>query len=84
MVFIALFLTLVTKAQVNPKEGFIITNQKDTVYGMIEYRTNTINAQQCVFKANDASEYVKIYSRTDSGLQVQGKRKILCEQEIRQ
>ena len=37
MVFIALFLTLVTKAQVNPKEGFIITNQKDTVYGMIEY-----------------------------------------------
>ena len=59
MVFIALFLTLVTKAQVNPKEGFIITNQKDTVYGMIEYRTNTINAQQCVFKANDASEYVK-------------------------
>ena len=59
MVFIALFLTLVTKAQVNPKEGFIITNQKDTIYGMIDYRTNTINAQQCVFKADDASEYVK-------------------------
>ena len=58
MVFIALFLTLVTKAQVNPKEGFIITNQKDTIYGMIDYRTNSINAQQCVFKANDAPEYV--------------------------
>ena len=56
---IALFVSLVTNAQVNPKEGFIITNEKDTIYGMIEYRTNQINAQQCVFKANDASEYVK-------------------------
>lgn len=56
---IALFVSLVTNAQVNPKEGFIITNEKDTIYGMIEYRTNHINAQQCVFKANDASEYVK-------------------------
>ena len=55
---IALFVSLVTNAQVNPKEGFIITNQKDTIYGMIEYRTNPINAEQCVFKANDASEYV--------------------------
>ena len=56
---IAFFVSMVTNAQVNTKEGFIITNQKDTIYGMIDYRTNTVNAQQCLFKAKDAADYVK-------------------------
>lgn len=55
---IAFFISLMSDAQVNPKEGFIITNQKDTIYGMIDYRTNTVNAKQCLFKADNASNYV--------------------------
>ncbi|MBR6192207.1 MAG: hypothetical protein IKQ68_08630 [Prevotella sp.] len=54
----ALLMSLTVRAQVNPREGFIITNQKDTVYGMIDYRTNDKNSQQCTFKADNASEYV--------------------------
>ena len=54
----ALLVSLTANAQVNPKEGFIITNLNDTVYGMVDYRTNDKNAQQCTFKADGASEYV--------------------------
>lgn len=55
---VMLILALTANAQVNPVEGYIITNQNDTVRGMIDLRTNEINASQCLFKANSASEYV--------------------------
>ena len=52
-----LLISLMADAQINPKEGFIITNQKDTIYGLIDYRSNTVNAKECTFKANNESEY---------------------------
>lgn len=55
---VMLLLALSANAQVNPVEGFIITNQNDTIRGMIDLRTNQINASQCLFKADDATEYV--------------------------
>lgn len=55
---VMLLIALAANAQVNPKEGYIITNKKDTVRGMIDLRTNDINAKQCVFKADGAAEYV--------------------------
>ncbi len=44
-------------SQENPERGFIITNENDTVYGTIDFRTDEINAQQCYFKADNADEY---------------------------
>lgn len=46
-------------AQSNYRPGFIITLQKDTVYGEIDYRTDQKNAKRCVFRAeNNAAEPV--------------------------
>lgn len=62
--FAMLFIALTSYAQVNPKEGYIVTNQQDTIYGLVDFRTNEINSKQCYFKANDAQEFVK-YGPTD-------------------
>lgn len=61
-IFVLLFSFLTTlNAQNNYKEGYIITNQKDTIRGLINLRTNKINSKGCQFKEtpNDAD---KIYS----------------------
>lgn len=42
-------------SQANFKEGYIITNTNDTVYGLIDFRTDYSNAEQCKFKINEAS-----------------------------
>lgn len=54
--FILLLPTLY--AQSNYRPGFIITLQKDTIYGEIDYRTDKMNAKRCVFRSqkNSGSE----------------------------
>ncbi len=42
-------------AQSNYRPGFIITLQKDTVYGEIDYRTDEMNARRCVFRSQTSS-----------------------------
>ncbi len=37
-------------SQTNYKKGYIITNEKDTVYGWIDYRTEKMNNRICNFK----------------------------------
>lgn len=50
-----LFATM-TMAQTNPKSGFIITNNGDTIRGNIDFRTNEKLSKQCDFWANGGSE----------------------------
>ncbi|MFW9600422.1 MAG: hypothetical protein ACMV1C_08030 [Bacteroides graminisolvens] len=45
-----LLLTSLIYAQSNYRPGYIITLQKDTVYGDIDYRTDVMNAKRCVFR----------------------------------
>lgn len=47
-------------AQNNYRPGFIITLQKDTVYGEIDYRTDGMNAGRCVFQSK-ANAKVETY-----------------------
>jgi len=54
-ILILSLLFTVTSAQINLREGIVITLGGDTLSGMIDYRTDAINAQQCVFMANGAS-----------------------------
>ena len=42
-------------AQSNFKPGYIITNEKDTIAGLIDYRTDQMNAQTCTFKKTKTS-----------------------------
>ncbi len=51
-------LVLVVSAQVNPKKGYVITLTGDTIHGVIDYRTDTYNCQQCSFRADDSSSFV--------------------------
>lgn len=39
--------------QSNYRPGFIITLEQDTVYGQIDFRTDKMNAQRCVFKMHE-------------------------------
>lgn len=45
-----LLMILSLYAQSNYRPGFIITLQKDTIYGKIDYRTDKMNAKRCVFR----------------------------------
>ena len=51
-------------AQVNPQEGYIITNENDTVRGTIDYLTDASNARTCSFR-KDGDTAFKTYSPTD-------------------
>ena len=37
----------------NFKSGYIITNESDTIFGLIDYRTDLMNSISCTFKANE-------------------------------
>jgi len=38
------------------RNGYIIKNNNDTIYGLIDYRGNKANAKKCIYKKNDHSE----------------------------
>ena len=46
---------MVTKAQTNPKPGYVITNNGDTIRGIIDFSTNYKLSRQCDFWANGGS-----------------------------
>ena len=48
--------TLTANAQTNPQPGYIITNNGDTIRGIIDFRTNEKLSKQCLFRANGDSE----------------------------
>jgi len=59
------FLALTSiNAQSNFRPGYVITNEKDTISGLIDFRTYKMNAQFCKFRSPDMSEE-KIYYPND-------------------
>lgn len=67
LIGVNIFLLLVPAlyAQSNYRPGFIITLQKDTLYGEIDYRTDEMNARRCVFRSQDGSEEPVTYHPFD-------------------
>ena len=45
------FVFLEVSAQINPMQGYIITNEGDTIHGTIDYRSDAKNARECNFMA---------------------------------
>jgi len=45
----------------NYKPGYVITNEMDTIYGLIDYRVDAMNAKFCMFKKDETSR-VQMYS----------------------
>ena len=54
--FLLMLATGIGYAQKNLREGIVITLTGDTLHGDIDYRTDAINAKQCVFYADGAKE----------------------------
>ena len=53
--FIFLLCLYDLKGQSDFRPGYVITNESDTLHGLIEYRGDTRNAQKCVFKKSPAT-----------------------------
>lgn len=49
------FSAAIAMAQTNPKPGYVITNNGDTIRGIIDFRTNEKLSRQCDFWANGGS-----------------------------
>ena len=45
-----------SQAQNNFKNGYIITNNNDTIWGEIDFRVDELNAQRCKFRQDKNSE----------------------------
>ena len=61
-------------AQTNPKPGCIITYDNDSVFGVIDYRTESRNAMECKFQKGGTGEFttytpadIKGYRLSDKG-----------------
>jgi len=64
LLLLTLLFSSVIYSQENPERGFIITNNNDTIYGMLDFRTERLNSKQCTFKADNSDEY-KTYTPDD-------------------
>ncbi len=57
LVFIViLFFTIQAKAQIDFRPGYFISNENDTIFGLIDYRGDARNAKVCVYKQDEKSE----------------------------
>lgn len=61
------FLASFASAQSNFKEGYIITNENDTINGFVDFRTSGINARSCKFKEQELGEVKTYYPGDISG-----------------
>ena len=52
-ILILLSASEIMHAQSNFKPGYILTNSNDTIYGLIDFKTDATNAMQCKYKAGE-------------------------------
>lgn len=61
--FFTLFFLILSGLQVfsqtDFRKGYYIKHEKDTVYGLVDYRGEVRNSQTCVFKENDGTEPIQ-------------------------
>jgi hypothetical protein len=56
LLLVLMLLPMIAMAQTNPKQGYIITNEGDTIRGTIDYLANDQNAKACKFmKAGEST-----------------------------
>lgn len=56
--FLLLALSTLGMAQINLREGIVITLAGDTLHGDIDYRTDAINSEQCLFRQDGGGEFI--------------------------
>ena len=63
---------LQVQAQVNPQEGYVITNDNDTIYGTIDYLTDEQNVKQCLFQRKGETEFKPLSPSDIKGYRLAG------------
>ena len=61
IVSVCVLLTLSVYSQANFQKGYLITNSNDTIYGLIDFSTDKVNSEVCIFK-NEVLDSVVYYS----------------------
>jgi hypothetical protein len=61
---LSLFLTIEGYSQKDFREGYLITNNSDTLRGLINFSNNSYNSEKCEFKKDESSKPV-LYSPMD-------------------
>ena len=56
---VLIFSGISVSAQTDFRNGYYITLENDTVFGLVDYRGEVRNSQTCVFKKNEAAQPVK-------------------------
>jgi len=64
MIIFLLFACTNMWGQRNFREGYIINKMQDTIYGWIDYRSDTRNARTCSFKKTEIDK-ITVYTPTD-------------------
>ena len=59
-------------AQVNPQEGYIITNENDTIQGTIDYLTDARNVKECLFQKRGEKGYKSLSPTEIKGYRLAG------------
>ena len=62
-------------AQSNFKPGYILTNSNDTIYGLIDFKTDATNAMQCKYKAGEDKTATVYYPGDIAGYRFSGEGK---------
>ncbi|KAA3631689.1 MAG: hypothetical protein DWQ02_16060 [Bacteroidetes bacterium] len=52
------FICISLNAQSDFRDGFIINNKQDTIYGFLDYRGSISNAEKCIFRKDIKSENI--------------------------
>lgn len=75
IIILCSFFAISVWAQKNPVQGFIVTNEGDTIQGTIDLLSNVHNGRECHFCAIDSKEYkvynpgsIRNYGTSDGGL----------------
>jgi hypothetical protein len=64
--FLVLSCSTIVLSQADFRPGYVVTNQNDTLKGLIDYKGSKANALECRFKADKNSE-VRVYRPTEIG-----------------
>lgn len=81
-IFFALLVSSISLAQNNYKEGYIINNENDTIYGLIDFRTDQMNNKQCRFKLSQDEQSTTYYPGDILGYRFSNEGKYYISHEI--
>jgi len=82
--FIFVFIGVVTRAEDNYKNGYIITNTNDTIRGLIDLKINKLNSEMCRFKLSEKDEVKEYHPYEISGYRFVDEKKYYVSRTITQ